>query len=310
MTIIHSLDPTLISRYLQQKLGKQFAEYQHEMYRDPGQLAQKIGSTSLFAQTNAPTKMIVHNCTFLSDSSEANKALTLFDVLITENKAPVYLLVTAEKLLTKHAEVAKLLPLVNVVYLPKLTDYNMHELAEQMLNEADIKLSPEAFAHFCARMVPDAGVLEHEVAKLKLFSPAERTPQLLDDLICDYGNASVFKLLEYALVNQTTKLCNLYDRLVPQSLRPFDVLYILCGQLLNVAFASRTNPKAPIHVSAQALGVSPYALRASLRLSSLLRPKQLDQALENALNLDLRIKNYNLDEFNSIRLFLCRRLTL
>lgn len=122
MTIVHSPDAGLIERHLRQTLGNAAADYAREAYRDPGQLAQRLGCTPLFADPNDSRRVIVSGCTFLSEQAEADRAASLFDVLRAEAGSPVFLTVASEKLLARHAEVGRLLKAVEAVYLPKLTD--------------------------------------------------------------------------------------------------------------------------------------------------------------------------------------------
>lgn len=310
MTIVYSPDAALIERHLRQTLGSAAGSYARIAYRDQAELAQRLASRPLFAKTDGPQRAIVSGCAFLADPAVADRSAGLFSILLALQTAPIVLTAVADKLLTRHKEAGALLAAVKPTFLPKLTDYNFQELAGKALAEAKVKLSREAFANFCSRLVPDAGTIANEVAKLALFTEDERTPELLNDLVSDYGNASVFKLLELALARRADKVSALYDALVPLSFRPLDVLLVLCGQLLNACMAARADRGAPAAESVRALGISPFAFRAALRLTRDVRPTSLERALANALDLDLRIKKYNLDEFNGVRLFLCRGLLI
>lgn len=307
MTIIHSADQGLIIQELKNILGDEFVNYEVIIYKGVDQLVDLLHGDGMFEPKQK--RYIVLNCGFLSDADQADEANYLF-ATFKQNRLPdVYLTVESEKLLTKSKEVNELVSNCNVINIPRLTNYNMQNLVNKLLESNDIKLSLSQLNMLFGRLVPNALVIANEIDKLKCFKNDELTDSLISDLIFEYNNDSIFKLVELLITRNEVATIRLYDSLIDHLYAPLEILQIMAAQVLKlIMMAKCLHSGMKQNEIIKVLGISNFHFYAQKKICSSVSLTRLEKILSGILKLDIKIKTFNLDDKSAIRFFLAKNL--
>ncbi len=266
-----------------------------------------LHSQNLFEDTEK--KIIVYGCTFLANVTEANASEDLFSILKLNTSLKVFLTVENEKL-AKTKVLTDFIKNVNVISIPKLTSYSMQGNIVTLLANEGINLSYENLALLVARVLPNALVIQNEIAKLKLFKPKELTKELIDGLTFEYNNDSIFKLMEYVLLQKTDATAKLYHALVPDRYSPIDILQILATQIIKLIMVYRAlSQKINDTIITKSLGLSIFQLKNMRKLCMNTSAAKLEKFLNGIISTDIKIKKYSIEQYNSVRFFLLKGLS-
>lgn len=305
MTVIYSGDQGLIIQELRKILGNDFSLYDKIIYESPNQMTKLLHSQAMFETSEK--KIIFLGCNFLSNQNDANLAEDLFSVLLLNRHLKVFLTIEQDKLLTKPKLVSDFLSKVNVISIPKLNNYTMQNCIAINLANENISLNFDQLTLLASRLLPNAMVIENEIAKLKLFKKSEISNALLQNLFFEYNNNSIFKLVEYVILKKTSAAIDLFDNLVPIRYLPSEVLQIMASQILKIIFVFRSIPlKLNQSEITKKLGISIYQFNSIKKICEHTSIKILERFLNVILLLDIKIKKLDIDSQNSVRLFLSR----
>lgn len=304
MTIIHSVDQGLINLQLRKILGKDYKNYQKYLYHSERQIGGLLNASNLFEIQEK--KIIFLSCSFLANQKEAVDAENLFAILKNNINAKIFLTVESEKL-AKTKALDQLLGKVQLIDLPKISNYKMQTVFLEMLSNENYNLSYDQLSIMSSRMIPNALIMQNEINKLKLFNRSELSNELLNDLVFDYNNESIFKLLELVIKQKKIAVAKLYDHLVADQYSPQEILQILAPQLLKLIFVYKgLISKLTDGEIIKSLSLTNYLLKNMKQLCMHTSSIKLDNFLSGIMNIDIKIKKHAIEPVNSVRLFLIK----
>ncbi len=305
MTVIYSGDQGLINHRLRQMLGDALGGYRVRSYKSPNQLFDLLHANSMF-ETESEKRYVINNCDFLSSESEAKIAGDLISALKQNADLKVFLTVESDRLLFKNELIGGFLREVEVIEVPRLTVATFKALINDFFARHKVSLSFEQLNLLLSRIPQNALILESELKKLLLFSPEEITTQLLDDLITEYDNASIFKLIEYVAAGQREAAVGLFDSLVNRPHGAIEIAQFMAAQVLRLVMVKWALGKNYRDQEiCRDMGLSPFQLGQTKKILNLLSLKDLEFFLNGILSIDIKMKRLNLDS-NVLRLFVSK----
>ncbi|WP_033160257.1 DNA polymerase III subunit delta [Mycoplasmoides alvi] len=303
MTIIYSEDQGLINHKINSLVKNNLDNYEVFMYKTPNQLIDLLHAKSLFLEKEK--HFIIHGCSFLSDENECKIAFDLFRVLEMNQNLDVFLTINSPKLLS-NANIKKIKELFEVIEIPKLNSRSFHNLAISLLKEKKINLSFDQINNLLSKIPQDAQILNNEIDKLRYFTKDEISDELIENLIFEYSNVSIFKMVEYILTEKIDSAIKLLDALVPQFFSYIELLQIMASQVLKLIMISWSlNKKIDDATISKSLDISSYQFREMKKICRIKGIKELDFFLNSILTLDIKLKMFSIDP-NSIRLFIVK----
>lgn len=307
MTIINSIDSGLIFQKLKSILNDDYEKYEIISYHSVDKLIDYLHAKSMFDIIEK--RYIFTGCTFLIDEKEISTCETLFKVLKMNHELDIFLTVEADKILIKHPMIKELFGFVKFINIPKLTNYNMQNIIITILKEKKVHLSQKNINKLLSCLIPNALIIENEINKLKFFKSSELTDELIDDLIFEYNNDSVFKLVEYILNKQISLAIKLFHNLIPQLYSPIEILQIMSAQVLKlILFTLAVNQKMSDNDIMQQLGLNFFQFNQNKKICSMTNMKSLTKFLNDILTLDKKIKKYDMNGKNNLLLFISKKI--
>ncbi|WP_027123883.1 DNA polymerase III subunit delta [Mycoplasmoides pirum] len=305
MTIIYSTDEGLINYKLKEILKEKYSTYKKIIYKSPNQLIDLLHANNMFDESNEKL-YIVKGCDFLIDENSLKIAYDLISALKLNTKLDVYLTVESNKLLNKDKSLNEFLNLVKIIEIPKLNLKTFKNIIINFLDKNKINLTFDQINLLLSRIPQNAKILENELNKFLLFPPNEISNELLNNLITEYENDSIFKLVEYILTQKINEAILLFDSLILHQYTSLEILQIMASQVLKIimiklAIDNKLNDELII----KDLEISFFQLNQIKKISSLLSIKHLENFLNGILSIDVMMKRLNMD-YNVLRFFICK----
>ena len=303
MLIIYSEDQGLIENKIKELTKSKFSDYETFFYKTPNQIIDLLHANSMFDPKEK--HYIIHECTFLSLESEAKMAFDLFRILEFNKDMDVFLTVNSPKLLT-HEYVNNLFNFVKVIEIPKLNTRTFHNLVINSLRIKEINLSFDQTNILFSRIPQNALILNNEINKLSYHKSEELSDTLISDLVFEYNNLSIFKIIEYIFTNNIVSAINLLDFLVPQYYSYIEILQIMATQVLKLIMVSwALNQKISDNIISKSLSIGIYQLSQMKKICKTKSIKELETFLNSILSIDVKLKMFNTDP-NCVRLFIAK----
>ena len=278
MTVVYGADIGLIHQQLNQLLNP--AACKQVWFQDVNKLYDVVLNQNLFAEDTKP--ILIHNCSFLEKNNLTKaelhclKTLKDTDVVVTiYSDSPANALIN-DRAITKYA-------------CKPVTAKTIHQVISKAAKTLKLNLNPDLIDHLATILPFNLGVIEQELRKLTLLSPAElQDKKMLEAVLCDYQTSQILQLTDAMVRLQTAKALKLIEGLfLPKELTPPQFLEFLANELLLALMVKGVKPQAVFQLQ---WNVNPFRLKAIQSQYRFWSTNQLTALINAIWQLDIKIK--------------------
>lgn len=204
------------------------------------------------------------------------------DVIIIEPKLDKRL--SYYKFLKKHSE------------YKEFNELDENDLAKWLAASAKEQgggLSQTDARYLVERVGAKQQLLANELTKLLSYDP-QVTRQTIDLLTEPTPQSTIFELLDAALAGDNKRVLELYAEQRAQKVEPQQIIAMLAWQLHVLALVKAAGNRDSAAIAKEAK-VNPFVVRKSLGLVKRMSSSDIKVLIQNALDIDVRLKSQSID---------------
>lgn len=152
------------------------------------------------------------------------------------------------------------------------------------------------------RLGPNQQLLANELDKLLSYNK-NITRENIELLTEATPQTSIFDLLDSAFSGNKQKTQKIYEEQRQQMVEPLEIMAMLAWQLKILAIIKTAGDKSPLQIASEAK-LNPFVVRKSSGIAAKLTPVELKNLIDQALELDVRLKTESVDADEAMRHFL------
>lgn len=231
----------------------------------------------------------------LDNFKDSQKKLTK---LLESNAHFVFL--ESNKKLSAAKEVQEFLKKVKVSEVNSLTSKTMNAYIIEYVKKISISISLELVNYLSLKLIPNALIVGQELDKLKNYKNISK--EIIDEVICDYDDSNIFKLIDYLFTKQVDKALTLYDQLLESKVEINTIIAALAQQiyqlfLIKKLYLKKINPS----MIAKELGLAPFIISNAIQLINNQSLNKIKYILNGLYDLDIKIKKNSVDKKIALR---------
>lgn len=303
VSLIYSSDLGLIQEQLS-SLMKNKSDFKVEyLFGTDGlkALVNDLKQVSLFSE---PKIYVLKEATWFTSLEAFKNHQELLNSLL-EHESEIIMVLNESKL-SSAGMIQDYLKRIQVFALKALTAWNITTYINDLAKKMNLKLTRDQVQQIASKLVPEAAVIQNELSKLQNYKKIDRS--LIENVICNYDEANLFKLVEYWLTRQTDKLLVLYDQFIQAKYDPTTLITLLTAQIYRLYLLKQadTDPYLDQEEIKKLFNLTAYSYKANMELISHRDLNQLKYTLSTLYQLDLQIKLNLVDKIWGLKLMLLK----
>ncbi len=185
--------------------------------------------------------------------------------------------------------------------IPKLNYYSSQSYIEKELKKNSIKYNSEILTYLKNKLNNDPWIISNEIKKLSCYSN-ELTKEIIDNVVIEYSDNSVFKLISSFLRQKYDQSIRIFDDLLNRKMTIEEIFSHFCSYLfklktIHMYFLNKKNIK-------EEFKLQDFQANEFISLINSISISMIDNLLNILLKLDKDNKKGLLSLDNSFRLFL------
>lgn len=251
---------------------------------------------------------VIINCTFLSKTNTFNEMQSIFNDLNNVIDKDIYLL-TEEKILS-NKEFKNLTKNFKFLEINEINDKNKKEFINYLLNKHNIVLDKDIYALLLNNLNNNYGVITNEINKLSHLMLEETSKDNLRNVISNYNDENVFKLVENILLKKQNQVWIIYNDLVNKKNDEIMIINAIASQLTKIFFILKMlKDNIAINDIASLTKVPSYFIMNYQKFFNHLNIKTLKEKINSLYELELQIKLNKIDKKLALKEMIINWLT-
>lgn len=307
MKILNSSSLTLTKKYiddLKKKSNKEFVNFHYDE-KNFNELLLEISQNDLFSNEKV---FVISNSSFLNKLELFKKEFKVLKKLqsFLSNQNEISVIFITDKAVLKNKDFKSLFDDKNIKVLKEYNSKNISSYIEDKFKEKNVKVSNDLINYLSLSLGSNLEIIEQEINKLIIHD--EITLDLVKNLISSYKEINVFKLHEYLLKKDLINLINLLENMYEQKHDPIQIINILSTQFFNSWLIKKA--KIDYNISDAEISnifkINPFVIKIQNSLLKNWNLEKIEFIISDLHNLDVKIKNENLNKFTMLKSFLIR----
>ena len=174
--------------------------------------------------------------------------------------------------------------------------------ASEYAAQREGQLSPGDARTLIDRVGPNQQLLAAELDKLLAYDP-QITKQTIELLVEQLPQSTVFELLDAAFAGRTQRAMELYREQRALKVEPQAIIAMLAWQLHVLALIKTADKRGADDIAREGK-INPFVVRKSQGLARNLSLAKLKELIQSLLDLDLRLKSVAIDADEALQLYL------
>ena len=297
--LIFSGDFGLIEQELTAILKQnQDKEIVHFEYKDSLlDIVNDINQVSLFSNDKL---YVIHNSIFLNTLDEFKKEQDNLEII--KNQTDIIFIDNVEKISTASL-VKKYLEGFEIINPKSLTAKTINSYISKIAKQIGLNLTFSQIESIGFKLIPNASIINMELSKLVNYKTIN--DEIINNVISNYDDANVFKLVEFMFNKQIDQLLVLYDQLIDSKMDPVAIIQMISSQIYRLYLIKQMlDEHKSIDSISYELGIHNFVVSNSVQLIKKYDLNKLQYILNTLYLLDIKIKENFVDKVLALKIFI------
>ena len=261
------------------------------------EIVNDVNQVSLFSNEKL---YLIKNAVFFNGLDEFKKQQK--DLEFLKQNANVIYIDNVEKISTASL-VKNFLTDFEIINPKSLTTKTINSYILKIAKQKKINLTYNQVEQIGFKLIPNASIIQMELSKLENYSVI--TNEVIENVISNYDDANIFKLVEFMFSKKTDKLLNLYEQLIDSKVDPILIIQMISTQIYRFYLIKQMQlqRKSVDEISAE-LGVHNFVVSTSIQLINKYDLNKLQYILNTLYSLDIQIKQNFVDKIIALKIFI------